>query len=1706
MRKKFHKNNARLTAILLAVVMGLSGPASGIQAHATEAGEVVTEVQDAEEQVDVQELEESTEEVVEAVEEATEELPAEEAEAVEEEILEEEEGIEALAEETVDKTNLDKADQSELNRNYSIYPKPQKAIQYKDKGFVLAKEMNVVFGSKIDEATKNRLTEVLNLKNRTQNKVDEVDVKVCNIIIGTYDSNDEASKYIKENYEFDASIFSKSGAYFMEAKDGDIVILGKDTDGAFYALTSLKHIFSQMEGLTIRNFAIEDYADMPIRGFIEGYYGIPWSNEDRMSLMKFGGEFKMTSYMFAPKDDPYHKGRNWRTLYPEDRLAEIKTMVDVGNASKCRFVWTVHPFDGTFKPETEEKDIQDVLNKFEQLYSIGVRQFGVLGDDVGALPRQTVINLMKRVSAWAKEKGDVYDTVFCPAGYNHSWQGDYSEITEYDAGFPSDVQIFWTGEAVCQPIEQKTLDHFKHNRDGNRRSPLFWLNWPVNDINHSRMLMGSGVNLLQNINVDDIAGAVTNPMQEAEASKVALYAVADYTWNVSGYDANTSWEASFPYVDPDAADALHTLAKHMSNPQPNGHGLVRPESVELKPILDAYKAVMDSDDAAAIKEKGRAVIAEMNTIINACDAFNALSKNENLKDELKPFIASLKDLCQSIVYYVEAKNSLIANKDSEAFDYYTRGTTALDASKTYAKPMISGKPEIVDPGSTEIIPFAEEMQKKLSGPVTGYIFDENDAVEMTASSSFDGSWWSGDASKIIDGNVDTYAWANRGSRVGDYYEVRFSKPITVYGMNTVNGTKDKGGDTFKRAKFQYQTDASSDWKDVPNGATEERPAQASVSGIELFNVVAVRYTNTEADGNWASMREFNVLLEPADAVVFDKEVIRTTDGWGVYNGAEKNIIDGDESTYCWFNVRQGKSPANTTIPGDFIGVKLSAPIILGKIKVSLGKNDSDNDRFGKYDLEYSMDGTNWTVAQANCTSATTEVDLSELNVQAQYVRVKNVENKGAWVAIREFDVQSKVFFNAKAYTNVEDLASYKGNVKDDYAELAPSNVDGGRSDITLNKGDYIGLKLKRVHELDDVTVDLAVKSGSESNLRYQTSENGLEWYDLYGNTESVDASVTITPSSSYTSWYYSNIANITDGDPGTHAWAYGYEKEGAYYQLSFDKPSTVCGISVLNYTSDRKQDAFKRGKLQYQVSGSSNWVDVKGGATTSDYQEKVEVSDISLSNVVGLRYTCTTAGNRWVAMREFNVEFGAEEVPVSTEINKNARYIRVINVGNAAVTFDINSFRVDTNEYTGKSLLEHSFASIQNFDNLFDKNRSTETILGNRTTKGQQFVVDLGREIDFKTFKVVALDGSTDYPRHGKFSISTDKVNWEPIMLLGNQDGPNPGEAEGKDSIYDSLDVHETSFNTREVRDINKTGRYLKYEVTYSNVGTYWLRFTELEINEGEYLPTVNDPTFTGETKDIENGRFEYLTDRNMKTSFIPDRDSGSLSYKVSVEDNVNKLKIVQAAGVISYATVEVRVFNKNNQEEWLELGLLSQIINEFVIPKDNKLVEVKISWENVVPKISEMMLGTADVNNVDKTALEKALDESENNDTSKWTMDNIFANMATSSAAFSVLVSDYITQSAVDNAVIALEASIAKANSEPKADMTALYAAQKSVEKDASAYKSTSWKKYSTAVSNLNAAIAKGEEGNLTAAEAENVLSAYNAAKAGLEKKVVEE
>ena len=62
-----------------------------------------------------------------------------------------------------------------------------------------------------------------------------------------------------------------------------------------------------------------------------------------------------------------------------------------------------------------------------------------------------------------------------------------------------------------------------------------------------------------------MSGFVTNPMEHAEASKIAIYGVASYSWNPEKYDSEKTWKDAIKNIMPASAEELEFFAAHNSD-------------------------------------------------------------------------------------------------------------------------------------------------------------------------------------------------------------------------------------------------------------------------------------------------------------------------------------------------------------------------------------------------------------------------------------------------------------------------------------------------------------------------------------------------------------------------------------------------------------------------------------------------------------------------------------------------------------------------------------------------------------------------------------------------------------------------------------------------------------------------------------------------------------------------------------------------------------------------------------------------------------------------------------------------------------------------------------------------------------------------------------------------------------------------------------
>lgn len=354
--------------------------------------------------------------------------------------------------------------------------------------------------------------------------------------------------------------------YLLSVEPGRVVIAGRDGAGTYYGVQTFLRLWRQQNVMQCR---IEDWPSVDCRGVIEGFYGNPWSHKDRLRQFEFYGCNKLNIYVYGPKDDPYHRA-HWRDPYPQDEAARLKELVQEAHRNKVQFVWAVHPGGDI---QWNLKDSMAVCQKLEWMYELGVRTFAVFFDDIwgeGSKADKQAGLLNYVTDNFVRKHSDVQPLIMCPTQYNKAWSGgDY--LSTLGTRMYPEVRVMWTGNSVVDMIERDDMEWI--NKQLGRKA-FIWLNYPVNDYCQSRMLMGKTYGNGLDIN-EMVSGFCSNPMEYAEASKVSLYSIADYTWNMPQYDAVRSWQQAITELMPTASEPFRWFCENNIDLGKTGHGLRR---------------------------------------------------------------------------------------------------------------------------------------------------------------------------------------------------------------------------------------------------------------------------------------------------------------------------------------------------------------------------------------------------------------------------------------------------------------------------------------------------------------------------------------------------------------------------------------------------------------------------------------------------------------------------------------------------------------------------------------------------------------------------------------------------------------------------------------------------------------------------------------------------------------------------------------------------------------------------------------------------------------------------------------------------------------------------------------------------------------------------------------------------------------------------
>lgn len=268
-------------------------------------------------------------------------------------------------------------------------------------------------------------------------------------------------------------------------------------------------------------------------GVVEGFYGLPWTSEQRKILFGWMQKMGLNTYMYAPKDDYKHRAC-WRELYSVEEADNLTSLIESAHQKGVSFVYAISPgLDITF---SSAKDVQALKRKLEQVAAFGCQAFSILFDDID--PELSDVDqsvFASSACAQVSLVNDLYQHLsqpkffFCPTEYCASRARPSVLSSEYlntiGTKLLPGIEVLWTG---CKVISKNiTIQTLEDITTALRRAPVIWDNIHANDYDPRRVFLGPYDGRSSDI-LPYIRGVLTNPNCEFETNFIACHTLGQW--------------------------------------------------------------------------------------------------------------------------------------------------------------------------------------------------------------------------------------------------------------------------------------------------------------------------------------------------------------------------------------------------------------------------------------------------------------------------------------------------------------------------------------------------------------------------------------------------------------------------------------------------------------------------------------------------------------------------------------------------------------------------------------------------------------------------------------------------------------------------------------------------------------------------------------------------------------------------------------------------------------------------------------------------------------------------------------------------------------------------------------------------------------------------------------------------------------------------
>ncbi|XP_072935838.1 protein O-GlcNAcase [Epargyreus clarus] len=283
-----------------------------------------------------------------------------------------------------------------------------------------------------------------------------------------------------------------------------------------------------------------------ICGVVEGFYGRPWTTEQRKDLFQKLKKWGLDMYVYAPKDDYKHRAY-WRELYTVEEAEHLTSLITAAKSQGVTFCYALSPgLDITY---SNQKEITTLKRKLEQVSQFGCTCFALLFDDIEPeMSESDKLIFQSFAHAQVSVTNEIHQHLgcprflLCPTQYCSTRAVPTVNSSEYlntlGTKLSQQIDIMWTGPKVIS--KTLTTECIEEITQVLRRPPVIWDNLHANDYDQKRIFLGPYCGRSPEL-IPLLRGVLTNPNCEYNANMIPIRTLAH--WASCSLDAPAHMEA-----------------------------------------------------------------------------------------------------------------------------------------------------------------------------------------------------------------------------------------------------------------------------------------------------------------------------------------------------------------------------------------------------------------------------------------------------------------------------------------------------------------------------------------------------------------------------------------------------------------------------------------------------------------------------------------------------------------------------------------------------------------------------------------------------------------------------------------------------------------------------------------------------------------------------------------------------------------------------------------------------------------------------------------------------------------------------------------------------------------------------------------------------------------------------------------------------------